>query len=336
MEELAKLCPYRLILNGTPISKNEADLYQQWKILDGRILGYSSFWSFARNHLEYDQKYRHKVRRVLNIDYITDKISPYAYMVKKEDVLNLPGKNYSCKSFSMGMYQEAHYDTQMDRFLATLIDGDDEAAIYRTFTVLQEITSGRRIVSDTDEPLKHEPFYARTEDNPRIRALMETVAESPEEKTVIWCKFQHEADDIISVLAARYGGGTARMLTGKLSPKARDESIRAFRDGGARFLVANKTCAGYGLNLQFCHRAIYYDNDWSWATRAQSEDRIHRIGQDHDVEIIDLCCAHSIDQRILDCLARKTRIADNFRAAVKGKNARQWLKGKDVEEAKDG
>ena len=31
---LAERCPYRMILNGTPISRNEADLFAQWYILD--------------------------------------------------------------------------------------------------------------------------------------------------------------------------------------------------------------------------------------------------------------------------------------------------------------
>ena len=40
---ISKLCSYKLILNGTPISKNIADLFSQWYILDWRILGYRSW-----------------------------------------------------------------------------------------------------------------------------------------------------------------------------------------------------------------------------------------------------------------------------------------------------
>ena len=50
--ELSKKCTYKLILNGTPVSKNEADLFAQWYILDWRILGYQSYYSFAANHIE--------------------------------------------------------------------------------------------------------------------------------------------------------------------------------------------------------------------------------------------------------------------------------------------
>ena len=32
--ELASHCAYKLVLNGTPISKNEADMFAQWYVLD--------------------------------------------------------------------------------------------------------------------------------------------------------------------------------------------------------------------------------------------------------------------------------------------------------------
>ena len=126
---LAQICKYRLILNGTPISRSEADLFSQFYILDWRILGYRSFWRFAANHLEYDEKYRNKVRRVLNVDYLTSKIGPYSYIIKKDDVLKLPDKQYFTKWFMLTSEQKEHYANQRDKFLDTLIDNDDEAAI---------------------------------------------------------------------------------------------------------------------------------------------------------------------------------------------------------------
>ena len=75
--EISKKCCYKLILNGTPISRNESDLFAQWFILDWRILGYQSYYSFAANHLEMDSERPGRVRRVLNKNYLARKISPY-------------------------------------------------------------------------------------------------------------------------------------------------------------------------------------------------------------------------------------------------------------------
>ena len=325
---LAQSCKYRLILNGTPISKSEADLFAQFYILDWRILGYRSFWRFAANHLEYDEKYRHKIRRVLNVDYLTSKISPYSYIIRKDDVLKLPGKKYFTKCFILTPEQREHYASERDDFLDTLINDDDEAAIYRTFTALQEITSGRYITSKVHEHITHRPFFENPIQNPRIQALLETITANGQ-KTIIWCKFQHEIDDVSRILSEKYGEENVQIFCGKTSPKKRNEALVLFSTK-AQYLVANKTCAGFGLNLQFCHKAIYYNNDWNWATRVQSEDRIHRLGQEKEVEIIDIYGLSTIDDRIIKCLQKKEKLSDAFRASVKTKNAKKWIDGFDV------
>ncbi len=70
---IAASCPYRMILNGTPVSRDESDLYSQFYILDWRILGYKSYWSFAANHLEYDDHGR--LIRVLTTVWLESNIS---------------------------------------------------------------------------------------------------------------------------------------------------------------------------------------------------------------------------------------------------------------------
>ena len=86
--------------------------------------------------------------------------------------------------------------------------------------------------------------------------------------------------------------------------------------------------------MQYCHTAVYYNNDWSWATRAQSEDRLHRLGQAHDVEIVDIYAEDTIDQRILACLERKENLAERFRSELKRRNGVLWLHGRETEDYK--
>jgi SNF2 family DNA or RNA helicase len=81
--------------------------------------------------------------------------------------------------------------------------------------------------------------------------------------------------------------------------------------------VANKTCGAFGLNLQFCHNVIFYNNDFNLATRLQAEDRVHRLGQDHDVHVYDIICPDSIDGFISDCLNRKANMAETFIERIK-------------------
>lgn len=297
--ELGRKCSYKMILNGTPITKNEADLYSQWYIMDHRIFGYRTFWSFAANHLEYD-KYG-KVCRVLNADYLTNKIAPYSYQIKKSEILTeLPIKCYSKFYFSLTDEQNEHYFCVRDIMLAS-VDDFDSTTIYRLLTALQLITSGRKII-DTEDHLKHKPFFDNPEDNPRIKALINIIG-STDEKYIIWCKYTFEIEEINHVLQSM--NKKTSLFYGGIPLKKRYSEIDKFNKD-AQFFLAIKASGGYGLNLQhICNNMIYYSNDFDWGTRAQSEDRVHRIGQTNTVFIMDIIADNKIDEKIMKNLKNK-------------------------------
>lgn len=318
---LGERCRYKIILNGTPLSNNEQDLFSQWYFLDPRILGYSSFYSFAANHLEYDPDYPGRVVRAHNVEYLTRKIQPYTYQVRKHECLDLPPKTYSSRYCSMTSKQQELYLETRDRMLIEMIEEElpKSHQIYRLFTALQ------RIVSGVD--LDGSPLFEHG-GNPRIHALLDIVEDlPPDAKCIIWCKYTHEIE---SVKRALRPYGYVATLYGRMTPTERDCELQRFR-ADARFLVANKRVGAFGLNLQHCHYAIYYSNDFSWETRSQSEDRIHRAGQTDNCHIIDIICMSSIDVQIRRCLSRKENLVDVFRRQinlVKDKsNLGRWFEG---------
>ncbi len=309
---ISEHCKYKLILNGTPISKCEKDLYSQWYILDWRILGYKSFWGFAANHLEYDDRIKGRIVNALNIDYLVRKIAPYTYQIKKSECLDLPSKTYGTKYYYLTDEQAGHYCQVADELLFQL-DELKPHTIYRLFSGLQSVISGFRADAGK-EHMERETFFKNPLDNPRMEVLFDLLGKT-DEKVIVFCRYTQEIHDIVSLVNKRYGGETAVAFYGELNQKKRQESISAF-ENGSRIFVANKTCAGYGLNLQFCNYVIYYNNDWDYATRAQSEDRVYRIGQKHNVHIIDICAANTLDERILKCLWRKESLIDSFKAEI--------------------
>ncbi len=327
IRRIGDLCSYRIILNGTPVSRNEADLYSQFYLLDWRILGYKSYWSFAANHLEYDDY--GKIRRVLNKDYLTDKIAPYSVQISKSECIILPEKRENTIYFNFDRAQRRHYEIVRDEFLSfEALYEYDTAVIYRTLNALQQVASGQRITSAANKPMQHKSFFDKPVDNPRIQCLLSALDKIGEEKCIIWCTFTHEIDDVQRVLKEK--GLKAALLYGDLPQRKRQESLRRFEED-AQFLIANKTCAGFGLNLQFCHNAIYYSNDWNWATRVQSEDRMHRIGQENETHIWNICANCTIDERILRCLRNKENMVDAFKRHLSRKNFAAWLDGKEIE-----
>lgn len=302
---ISSKCPYKLILNGTPISRNEADLYAQFNLLDWRILGYRSYWSFAANHLEHDDYGR--VQRVLNTDLLAEKISPYTFQVLKSDCLDLPGKHYRTYGFSLTDDQNEIYDIAA----MTLMEGLDERkpeTIYRLFSGLQAIISGKKLIFENADHFKSVEMFENPLDNPRISALFNILPDDGE-KVIIYCRYESEISQLCNLLP-----GAVR-FNGKTSLKERNEALKAFRED-KQYLIANKNCAGFSLNLQFCHKIIYLSNDWELGKRLQSEDRVHRIGQDHDVDITDIYACNTLDEKVLDCLRRKEALLDSIKDEI--------------------
>lgn len=322
---LSQMCKYKLILNGTPITRDESDLFAQWYVLDWRILGYKSYWSFSNNHLEFDTRNPGRIVRCLNVDYLTEKIAPYSYQVTKSECLDLPEKTYETIYYDITNEQLENYSYVADTLLLK-VDEIHPETIYRLFTALSNVISGFKVNPDTS-PIEKEIIFKNPLDNPRVETLLDVVYKITD-KVIIFAKYTQEIDDICYILNKTYGEGSAVKFDGKMNLKKREKSINDFSDK-ARFFVANKQCGAYGLNLQFCNYIIYYSNDWDYGTRIQSEDRCHRIGQNKNVHIIDICAADTLDERILSCLSGKKHLVNWFKDELNNAKDRtdlyEWL-----------
>ena len=84
--QLGKLCYYRLILNGTPISKNILDLWAQMEFLSPKILN-MTLEVFKNKFLEYSTSTsptseKEKIIATHNVDYLYSLIEPYVFEAK--------------------------------------------------------------------------------------------------------------------------------------------------------------------------------------------------------------------------------------------------------------
>lgn len=313
--DISQKFEYKLILNGTPISKSVADLFSQWYILDWRILGYKSFWSFAANHLEYDPERPGRVVRAHNVEYLSKKIAPYTFEARKQDVLSLPKKHSpKINGFYLTPEQAHNYD-EITYALIEQLDDQRPETVYRLFGAAQSITSGFEVfLTDEGRHANRRVIY-RPEDNPRICRLLNILEDIGNNQAVIYCHFTQEIKDIIKIL-----GSSALPYYGEMNTSARQENKTRFKRGESQYLVCNKSCAQFGLNLQFCWNEIFYNNDWDWSTRVQAEDRLHRNGQKHEVYIYDIKAYDSIDEIVLQSLDRKENLVQAFLYEIRSNN----------------
>ena len=296
--KLSKISRNRLILTGTPITKNIPDLYSQFYFLSKHILQYNSFYSFANNHIQYHEKIKGMIVRTLNTGYICDRINKYTYQVTKKECLNLPEKIFSEYRYNMTVKQRTIYEEIKEKFLLQIeLDEFNSYSIFQMFTELQKCLSG---------------YFS---DHKRIDCLLEILDNCHSEKIIIWCKYIKDIEQVESKLE------NCSIYTGKLSEKEKFNQIELFRNKNKYFL-ATPSSGGHGLTLNEADTVIFYTNSFNYANRKQAEDRCHRIGQKNNVNYIDIICNSSIDEKIQESMSKKTDIIESFKSkfnAIKNK-----------------
>lgn len=302
---IADLCAqarYRLLLTGTPITQGIVDLYAQMRFLSPEILGYGSFYSFARHHLEYSEKYPGLITRTLHVGQLADRIAPFIYQVTKDECMDLPEKLYDRLYCVLTPEQEEAYQQAKDEILTGILEEMPDYIIFQLFTALQQIVSG--FWNRKGEEFIRFPHQ-------RIETLQTAISGIPEnEKVIIWCKFVESVNQIAAVLPG------CALYYGDLTEKQRAEQLQLFR-GPARFLIATQATGGHGLTLNEAHYHIFYENEFKYSHRIQAEDRSHRIGQTEHVTYIDIVSKSGIDRRIQDAIAKKEDAVKAFRREVK-------------------
>ncbi|MCH7535358.1 MAG: hypothetical protein IH948_06370, partial [Bacteroidetes bacterium] len=102
------------------------------------------------------------------------------------------------------------------------------------------------------------------------------------------------------------------LIKGGISTEERKFSIRSLKKSKVDVLICTEA-GSEGLNMQFCHNLINYDLPWNPMKIEQRIGRIHRIGQEYDVNIYNLAVKGTIEEYILNRLYEKI---DLFHTAI--------------------
>lgn len=320
-----KYAPYRRILTGTPGDK-PFDLYTQIKFIDetfwirelsihtaAEFRQYFGVWftrAQAQAELGFDPGYDRLIE-YKNLDVLERLLKKVTHRVTKDEVLDLPPKLYTKRYFDLNKECRDAYDQLKSDYIAEFEDGatiDGGLAIVRLLR-LQQITCG---YAYTDA---EEPFRLLGKSNPRL-GLVEDLRDSLHHPCIIWARFKKDIEQIMDVL-----GSEAVKYDGSLSDDEAERSKLAFQRGDAKWFVGNPQKGSSGLTLVQARTVAYYSNSYKMIERAQSEDRAHRIGQEHPVDYIDFCANNTCDWGIIQNLRGKFDIASQ----MTGDKLREWL-----------
>lgn len=137
--ELGKFCEYKLILNGTPVSRNLLDLWPQMEFLSPKILNMDQS-EFKNNFCEYTKITkrlqgksitREFINKYHNVDYLYSLIGHYIYESDLE--LNIH-KQYIDVDFNIDKETKAQYQYLKETYL------NDEVLQWKNNNIFLELT----------------------------------------------------------------------------------------------------------------------------------------------------------------------------------------------------
>ena len=314
---------YRRVLTGTPVDNSPFDVYNQLRFLDPKVLhqyGIKNFGAFKQYFGIWETWNTEngsfpKCIAFRNLETLYKELHRLGHRLTKDDAgLDLPPKTYSKQYVDLTTNQRRIYKTLKEEMEIEMACGHVLSAPLAIVRLLrfQQIICGYLPKSDDDDEIIDIPGG-----NPRLSLLAEICADLPH-KAIIWARFRRDIDLICEHPTFR---GRCVRVDGKVTGEARGKALDEFQKGDTQFLIGNPAAIGTGVTLHAARTVIYYSNSFKLSDRLQSEDRAHRIGQEHPVHYIDLIAHGTVDTRIVESLRLKVSIA----SLITGDVLKEWI-----------
>lgn len=305
-KEIGAAAVTRLISTGTPATRNIVDLYAQFDFLDPNIIGAGDIFAFRNRYCIMGGYKKKEIVGYDHIDELMGLIEPYTYRCDKPK--GMPEQLWAHRDIKMHPEQLEMYRKVRKGKLPEV----KVANVLNRMGKLQEIAGG--FLREDPKEVQH-PITGRIvkqqgkiiwqlppEKNPKIRELHDQFEEMGDESLIIWCKFRWEMDQVAAAMSKH---GPTEKMNGDTPDEERIAIKDRFQARKTRILVANQQIGGIGHTFTASHLAHYYSNTNSLEDRLQSEDRIHRRGQDENCLYTDLLASGSVDYTIYGSLSAK-------------------------------
>lgn len=309
---IARECPYRRILTGTPAADNDPGLWAMMNLAVPDWGGHTTQRSFLdRYYIEHRRPGRgggQYIKRELRPDRAEELRRLMAWsasVVLRKDLPRLSGLQLRRHFFDLTDAAKGFYDRLRDLDVELLADLGNAMTPAAVLVKLQQVASGWVNIDGEPRTLVH-PTKC-----PRLAALKDVLDRRP---AVVWCNFRHDIERVRASL-----GVPTVELSGRVSRKEQERAKAEFqRPDGPRVLVGQPQAGGVGTNLSRAEHVVWF----SLTNRSALYDQANERGTVLDgaaVDVSTLVARRTVDERIVDLLDTKRDLAD-------------WLAGRGLQE----
>ncbi len=255
-------------LTGTPIENNVEDLIN--------LAGYISPGLFNKKDIKRNEL------------YIKEQIRPYILRRNKNQVLTeLPELIENFVPVDLTSEQREEYE-KIWKTRKSIVSSEGSY-----FSVLSKL----RNICDGDED------YLQ---NAKVKEALNIFKNSIpiDEKVIIFSYYKTPLKAIESALLNEKI--SFQTILGDDDLTTREKNIENFKsDPNIRILLASSRVAAEGLNLTVANNVIFLNRWWNPSSNNQARDRVNRMGQEKIVNIYNIYCENTIEDRLNEILTEK-------------------------------
>ena len=295
--------PYAVVLTGTPLENKLEELISIVQFVDQHRLGPT--WKLLHEHQVKDEAGR--VTGYKGLDRIGQTLAPIMIRRRKSEVLmQLPERTDQNLMVPMTEMQMQHHRENADvvakivqrwRKMKFLSDKDQRRLTCALQNMRMSCNSTYLLDQVTDHGVKAD----------ELAALFDELFAQPDAKAVVFSQWTRTHDIVIRRLESRGIGYVS--FHGGIPSEKRPTLVERFRqDPDCRVFLSTDAGAA-GLNLQHASTLVNMDLPWNPALLEQRIARIHRMGQQRPVQIVNFVAKGSIEEGMLSVLAFKRSLS---------------------------
>jgi superfamily II DNA or RNA helicase len=295
--------PYALVLTGTPLENKLEELISIVQFVDQHRLGPT--WKLLHEHQARDESGR--VTGYTGLEKIGQTLAPIMIRRRKSEVLlQLPSRTDQNFLVPMTEMQMLHHKENADivaqivqrwRRMKFLSDKDQRRLTCALQNMRMSCNSTYLLDRETDHGVKAD----------ELAALLDGVFVQPEAKAVVFSQWTRTHEIVIRRLEDRGIGYVS--FHGGVPSDQRPALVERFRDDPHCRVFLSTDAGATGLNLQHASTLVNMDLPWNPAILEQRIGRIHRMGQQRPVQIVNFVAKGTIEEGMLSVLAFKRSLS---------------------------